>query len=88
MCDEHGHSKTSIAFSHMFSQNRQFGTPLCFIIGGAFGVNLAVKKEVKTILKLSDMTLPHELCRVLLYEQIYRAQEILLDSGYHHADVK
>lgn len=84
LCDEHGQGKTSKALSDVFAHHRQFGTPLCFIIGGPYGVHNDVKQAVNTCIKLSDMTLPHELCRIVLLEQIYRAGEILADTGYHH----
>src|SRR3989344_237998 len=56
---------------------------LTFILGGAYGLTDAVRSAGK-LLRLSDMTLPHELCRVLFLEQLYRANEIIRGSGYHH----
>lgn len=57
-----------------------------FIIGGAHGLDPAVKEHPGThLLSLSPMTFPHEMARVLLLEQLYRALSILSGSGYHHA---
>jgi len=57
---------------------------LVFVIGGAFGVNDAVRKRGR-ILSLSKLTMPHELCRVLVLEQLYRARTIQRGEPYHHA---
>lgn len=54
-----------------------------FVIGGPNGLSADVKKT-GTVLSLSQMTFPHELCRVLLAEQIYRALTILNNHPYHH----
>ena len=54
-----------------------------FIIGGPFGIDRALKKTIKESLSLSALTLPHELCRIVLLEQLYRAFSILHGSKYH-----
>ena len=56
----------------------------CFIIGGAWGLDDAVRARARTLLSLSAMTLPHELARVVLLEQVYRAECILRKVPYHH----
>lgn len=56
----------------------------CFIVGGAWGLDDAVRQRAFKVLSLSDMTLPHELARVVLLEQIYRAECILRKVPYHH----
>lgn len=81
--DERGKSVTSVQFASTISTARDRGTPLVFVLGGAYGLTDAVRKA-GTLLKLSDMTLPHELCRVVFLEQLYRAHEIGKGSGYHH----
>lgn len=58
--------------------------PLCFIIGGPFGLSESVIERCEYKLSLSLMTLPHELARVLLLEQLYRAHSIMAKTGYHH----
>jgi 23S rRNA (pseudouridine1915-N3)-methyltransferase len=82
--DETGDRLTSPQFSEMITKARDAGTPMVFVLGGAYGFTDVVRKAGKT-LRLSDMTLPHELCRVLFLEQLYRAGEIARGSQYHHA---
>ncbi|MBG0775569.1 MAG: 23S rRNA (pseudouridine(1915)-N(3))-methyltransferase RlmH [Desulfovibrionaceae bacterium] len=56
----------------------------CFVVGGAFGLSPEVLARADHTLSLSAMTFPHELARVVLLEQLYRAAAILRDTGYHH----
>jgi 23S rRNA (pseudouridine1915-N3)-methyltransferase len=55
-----------------------------FVIGGAFGLADAVRSRADLLLGLSRMTLPHEMARVVLLEQLYRAASILRGLPYHH----
>lgn len=57
----------------------------CFVIGGPFGLGSAVLERCAERLSLSKMTLPHEMARVVLLEQLYRAATILKGMPYHHA---
>lgn len=82
--DETGKGMTSQQFSQLIGAARDQGSHIVFLLGGAYGLTDDVKHAGKR-LKLSDMTLPHELCRVVFLEQLYRATEILKGSGYHHA---
>ncbi len=57
---------------------------LVFIIGGAYGLSDAVRDKSDNIISLSEMTFPHQLVRLILAEQIYRACTILKGEHYHH----
>ncbi len=81
--DERGKGMTSRAFSTLIAHARDHGTPITFVLGGAYGLMDTIR-TMGHLLKLSDMTLPHELCRVVFLEQLYRAVEIGRGSGYHH----
>ena len=60
------------------------GRTPCFIIGGPFGLSDAVRARAGETLALGPMTLPHELARVVLLEQLYRAASINAGLPYHH----
>ena len=79
--DERGERYTSPAFSALFSQSTEVPT---LVIGGAHGLTDDVRVAADRVIRLTDMTLPHELCRVLLLEQLYRAAQIKRGTGYHH----
>lgn len=82
--DEKGKGMTSEQFAQLVGMAKDQGTHLVFLLGGAYGLTDDAKRSGRAI-RLSDMTLPHELCRVVFLEQLYRATEILKGSGYHHA---
>jgi 23S rRNA (pseudouridine1915-N3)-methyltransferase len=58
---------------------------LAFVIGGADGLTPALKAQAHWRLSLSPMTFPHELARLMLVEQLFRAQAIVQGSPYHRA---
>ena len=76
---EHGKTYDSVAFSHWLAQEA-FGTLVLFI-GGPEGVSDRLKTY--PTLSLSAMTFPHEVARLLLLEQLYRAKTILQNGSYH-----
>ena len=82
--DETGKQMTSRAFTDEIETLRDSGEPITFILGGSYGLTYNVRTAAKKVISLSSMTLPHELCRVVFLEQLYRASEILKGSGYHH----
>jgi 23S rRNA (pseudouridine1915-N3)-methyltransferase len=81
--DEKGKTMTSPAFAADINHARDTGRTLLFILGGSYGLTDEVRAAGKT-LRLSDMVLPHELCRIVFLEQLYRATEINRGSDYHH----
>ena len=84
LLDETGERMTSKQFSVFLAKAGDMGIPLTFILGGAYGVSDHVKDIARGSIRLSDMTLTHEMARLLLLEQLYRAVEIVRGSGYHH----
>ena len=86
LLDERGRELTSTEFATFLNQRFISGKKrLTCIIGGAFGVDEAIRRRANHILSLSRMTLPHQLVRPLFIEQLYRALTILRDEAYHHA---
>ena len=61
------------------------GAPVVFVIGGADGLDPALKKDASLLLRLSALTLPHALAQVVLCEQLYRAATLLTGHPYHRA---
>lgn len=57
---------------------------LVFVIGGAFGLDNAVLKKANFTMSLSQLTFPHQLARLILAEQVYRACTIIRNEKYHH----
>jgi 23S rRNA (pseudouridine1915-N3)-methyltransferase len=76
-----GQRMDSIAFSRFLEEQRRTGRDLCFVIGGPFGLQL---EDCDLRLSLSEMTMPHQLARVVLLEQLYRAHKILSREPYHY----
>ena len=81
LLDDEGKQYDSVAFSAFLEQRRASGRDLCFVVGGAYGIEL---ERADDRLSLGSMTLPHQLARVVLLEQIYRGHSILAGSPYHH----
>ena len=81
--DEHGAQMTTVQLSQQLSVWQQQGGDVSFVIGGADGLDAEFKKNADMLLRLSNMTLPHGLVRVILAEQLYRAWSILRNHPYH-----
>jgi 23S rRNA (pseudouridine1915-N3)-methyltransferase len=81
LLDDRGTAYDSEAFARWLEARRQGGLDVCFVIGGAFGIELA---RCDHRLSLGPMTLPHQLARVVLLEQLFRAHKILAGEPYHH----
>lgn len=84
LMDERGLAMTSLELAEFIGTRQQSGTKrLAFVIGGFAGVSDEVRQRANMELSLSRMTLTHELARVILTEQIYRAFTILAGLPYH-----
>ena len=81
LLDEGGRAYSSEAFARWLEERRQAGRDVCFVVGGPFGTDLA---RCDHRLSLGPMTLPHQLARVVLLEQLFRAHKILAGEPYHH----
>jgi 23S rRNA (pseudouridine1915-N3)-methyltransferase len=81
--DEKGKSVTSQGLSVMLSDWMRDGSHPVFAIGGADGLDAAIKERAAKLISLSALTLPHALVRVVLAEQLYRAWSILARHPYH-----
>jgi 23S rRNA (pseudouridine1915-N3)-methyltransferase len=81
--DEHGAHMTTVQLSQQLSIWQQHGGDVSFVIGGADGLDADFKKNADMLLRLSNMTLPHGMVRVILAEQLYRAWSILRNHPYH-----
>ena len=86
LLDERGKSYTSETFSKFLEQRTIESTKnLIFIIGGAFGVSDVITKRANAQWSLSQLVFPHQLVRLILAEQVYRACSIIKNEKYHHA---
>ncbi len=81
LLDREGQELDSLAFSGFLEDRRQSAVDLCFVIGGPFGLEL---DDVDHRLSLGKITLPHQLARVVLLEQLYRGHKILAGEPYHY----
>ncbi len=82
--DEHGQELSTEEFAELLRKERDFGAgKIQFLIGGSHGLHPDVLKAAKKTLSLSKMTFTHEMVRVFLKEQIYRAFTILAGKKYH-----
>jgi 23S rRNA (pseudouridine1915-N3)-methyltransferase len=81
LLDSRGRTYDSVAFARWLEARRQAGRDVCFVIGGADGIELEPCDEK---LSFGPMTFPHQLARVMLVEQLFRAHKILAGEPYHH----
>ncbi len=83
--DEIGKEYTSSAFAEVIqSRMNESVRTLFFIIGGSYGLNDEVRSHARLTLGLSKLTFPHQLVRLILIEQLYRAFTIIRGEKYHH----
>lgn len=83
--DEHGRDLTSTALATLIEAWRADGDDVAFLVGGPDGLDAGLKAEARMRVRLSSLTLPHGLARVVLAEQLYRAWSITQNHPYHRA---
>jgi 23S rRNA (pseudouridine1915-N3)-methyltransferase len=81
LLDRGGEEMDSEAFARWLEDRRQNGRELCFVVGGPYGLDLP---HTDHRLSFGPITLPHQLARVVLLEQLYRAHKILAGEPYHY----
>jgi 23S rRNA (pseudouridine1915-N3)-methyltransferase len=85
LLDENGKQKTSVEFSEYLQKNMNSGLKqLVFVIGGPYGFSDAVYQKSQDRISLSKMTFSHQMVRLFMVEQLYRAFTILRNEPYHH----
>jgi 23S rRNA (pseudouridine1915-N3)-methyltransferase len=87
--DERGGALTSDQLARWLAEEQDAGTRgLGFVIGSDLGVDERLRSEAGRVISLSSMTLPHQLARLVLWEQLFRASSILQGGGYHRHSVQ
>ena len=82
-CDPGGKSFTSEEFAKWLQGERERDRDVAFLVGGAFGLSEKIVRDSAMRISLAPWTLPHELARLVLAEQLYRAGSILRNEPYH-----
>ena len=82
-CDETGDVMSSREFADWLQASRERARDVTFIIGGAYGLSQAVRDCAEKLISLAPWTLPHDLARLVLAEQLYRAGTIVRHEPYH-----
>jgi 23S rRNA (pseudouridine1915-N3)-methyltransferase len=83
--DERGRDWTTMQLAQALPGWQQDGRDVAFVIGGADGLDPQIKSRAELMLRISSLTLPHGMVRVLLAEQLYRAWSITQNHPYHRA---
>lgn len=84
ICDERGKNISSPELAEKIEQNFIHGTNVVIIIGGAYGFSDEIRAKASFLWSFSRLVFPHMLFRLMVTEQIYRAQEIVSGGKYHH----
>lgn len=82
--DERGREMTSTEFSKFVEGHKDSGQTICFVIGGAYGLPQNIKDDADAVLSMSKMTFTHQMIRLFLMEQLYRAVCIFSGKEYHN----
>ncbi len=83
LLDLAGDTLTSVGLSEKIRRLRDASNKIVFVIGGSLGVSRELAKRADFRWKLSDCTFPHQLCRILVLEQVYRSFRIINNDPYH-----
>lgn len=83
-CDERGENISSNEFSEKLEKSFVSGFDVIILIGGAYGFNDFVREKADFVWSFSKLVFPHMIARLVVAEQIYRAQEISRGGKYHH----
>ena len=83
LLDEHGTRAATVTLAQRLEAWRGEGRDVALLVGGADGIDAGLKETADETLRLSDLTLPHALARVLLAEALYRAWTVLSNHPYH-----
>ncbi|MES2176480.1 MAG: 23S rRNA (pseudouridine(1915)-N(3))-methyltransferase RlmH [Gemmatimonadota bacterium] len=83
VCDELGDRLTSPAFATLIAGARDRAADITFVIGGAFGIAPSLRARGQRSIQMAPWTLPHEMARLVLAEQLYRAGTIVRGEPYH-----
>ena len=87
LLDERGEEQPSEAFARWMQKQMASGIQhLVFVIGGAYGFPPEMKQEAHGLISLSQMTMSHQVVRIVFAEQLYRAFTILKGEPYHHGN--
>lgn len=84
LLDERGTNLDSVELSRTIGEQLDSSKPVTVVIGGAYGVDERLRKRADLVWSLSGLVFPHQLVRLILVEQLYRAQEIRGGRPYHH----
>jgi 23S rRNA (pseudouridine1915-N3)-methyltransferase len=82
--DERGRQLDSPALSRLLQTELDQSKKIAIVIGGAYGVTDELRDQADVVWSLSDLVFPHQLVRLILIEQLYRAQQIAFGGSYHH----
>ena len=84
LLDEHGKEMRSVEYADWIQKKMSSGRDLTLVIGGPYGFSPAVYERANGKLSISQMTFSHQMIRIMVIEQIYRAMTILRGEPYHH----
>ena len=85
LCDERGQQLDSVAFAERYDEWLGQYQRVVWVIGGAYGVDAPLLRRANATIALSKLVFPHQLARLILVEQLYRARMISKNHPYHHS---